>query len=108
MKEEDLQALTDSISSKLGEENAALIADDLGKLITQNHTVLDELSTKDEEIANLKKKNEQLVSANSSLLQQVPMGIDNTPKVEEREKSNEPFNYKSLMDKDGRLKRTLE
>ena len=36
MKEEILKGITDSITSKLGEENASIIADDIGKLYTAN------------------------------------------------------------------------
>ena len=36
MKEEDIKTITDSIKEKLGEESSALIADDLGLLLTKN------------------------------------------------------------------------
>ena len=108
MKEEDLKALTDSMSTKLGEEGAATIADDLGKLITQNNTVLENISNLNKEIDDLKAKNEKLVAANSSLLQQVPMGLDIKPTPDERDNGSEQIDFRKLFDEKGNFKKTLD
>ena len=50
MKEEDIKTITDSIKEKLGEENSALIADDLGLLLTKNVEIQKELVEKDNTI----------------------------------------------------------
>ena len=47
MNEEQITKISDSIKEKLGEEASALIADDLGILITQNKEVQEKLSNQD-------------------------------------------------------------
>lgn len=106
MKEEDIKTITDSIKEKLGEENSALIADDLGLLLTKNVEIQKELVEKDNTINEYKDKNEKLILANGKLLQSVPMGIDSS-KNEDEPKSSEPFNFKSLFDEKGNFKKTL-
>lgn len=103
MKEEDLQALTNSIKEKLGEESAALIADDLGVLITKNNEVVNTLDKQEKEITTLKDTNEKLVLANGSLLQQVPMGKKEEPVSEESTKKS--FNFSEMFDKHGNFKK---
>lgn len=100
MKEEDLKNTIDNIKTKLGEENSALISDDLGILITKNTEIQKEIKTKDEEISGLNDKVNKLVLANSSLLQQIPMGDEQPPKSK-KEDDDKPFSYKSLFDKKG-------
>lgn len=101
MKEEDLKNTIDNIKTKLGEENSALISDDLGILITKNTEIQKEIKTKDEEISGLNDKVNKLVLANSSLLQQIPMGDDPTTSKSKKEDDDKPFSYKSLFDKKG-------
>lgn len=103
MKDDELQGIIDSLSGKLGEENQALIVDDIGKLITINSGVVKELEMKDAEISKLKANNEKLITANGNLLQSLPLGKerekekeDDTPKV---------FDYRSLFNKDGTMKK---
>ena len=103
MKNEDLQALTDSIKEKLGEESAALIADDLGVLITRNNEVIETLDKQSKEITTLKDTNEKLVLANGSLLQQVPMGKKEEPISEESTKKS--FNFSEMFDEHGNFKK---
>lgn len=103
MKNEDLQALTDSIKEKLGEESAALIADDLGVLITKNNEVVETLDKQSKEITTLKDTNEKLVLANGSLLQQVPMGKKEEPISEESTKKS--FNFSEMFDEHGNFKK---
>ena len=102
MKDDELQAIIDSVSEKIGNENQALIADDMGKLITINSGIVNEMKKKDDEISKLKATNEKLIMANGNLLQSLPIGKepekieDDTPKV---------FDYRSLFNKDGSLKK---
>lgn len=107
MKEEDIKQITNSIKEKLGEENSALIADDLGLLLTKNIEVQKELVDKENTINDYKDKNEKLVLANGKLLQSVPMGIDNNSKTDDSSSSSEPFNFKSLFDEKGNFKKQL-
>lgn len=107
MKEEDLTNITNSIKEKLGEESTALIADDLGILITKNSEVLESIHNQETMISTLEEKNGKLVSANQSLLQQVPIGTKQVeqPKVESSETKS--FNFNSMFDKNGNFKHDL-
>lgn len=88
MQDNDLQAIIDSITEKVGTENSALIADDIGKLITINSSVVENLNKKDTEISKLTERNEKLIVANGNLLQSIPMGKE-TKKEEPKEEENE-------------------
>ena len=54
MTDEDLIKITDSMQEKLGTDNSALIADDIGLLITGNANSQQALRERDDEIARLK------------------------------------------------------
>lgn len=104
MKEEDITKISESIKEKLGEEATALIADDLGILITQNKEVQDMLEKQEKEITTLKDTNEKLVLANGNLLKQVPMAPaeEKTPENTSVKKS---FNFSEMFDKHGNFKK---
>ena len=103
MNSEELTKLSDSIKEKLGEEGAALIADDLGILITQNKEVQDLLQKQEDEITTLKDTNEKLVLANGNLLKQVPMGKAEDEKPKEEIKKS--FNFSEMFDEHGNFKK---
>ena len=106
MNNEELEVITNSIKSKLGDEATALIADDLGTLITKNTQVYNNLLSKNDEITKLKDDKEKLVIANGNLLQQVPM--TNPSSKEDKEDKQEDysnFNFRSLFDEKGRFKK---
>lgn len=105
MKDEELTKISDSIKEKLGEESAALIADDLGILLTQNKEVQELISKQENEITTLKDTNEKLVLANGNLLKQVPMGKSEPVKKESSEKKS--FNFKDMFDKHGNFRRDI-
>lgn len=107
MKEEDLQTITNSIKEKLGEEGTALIADDLGILITKNTQALDNISNKENEISSLKSTNEKLVLANGKLLQQIPMGTVANKEQEKEPQEKKSFNFRSCFDKNGNFKNDI-
>lgn len=105
MKEEDLKAFTDSIKEKLGEENMAMISDDLGTLMTHNSTAISEAMEKDKTLKTLRENNERLVMANANLLQQIPAHPDydsHQPKEEKEEVKS--FSFRSVFDEKGNFK----
>lgn len=73
MNSEDLKKITDSICEKIGSDNAGIIADDIGNLITQNESVNTKINNLESEITDLKSRNEKLISSNANLLKQVPV-----------------------------------
>lgn len=106
MKEDFLKGITDSISAKVGEENASIIADDIGKLITANKETIDNIDSLNKEVSTLKETNEKLVAANGSLLQQIPAvaDYDKHQKEEVTEEKKKTFNFRDMFDKNGNFK----
>ena len=102
MKDEELKAITDSIEEKIGNENSAIIADDLGKLFTLNKQTIDTISKLESEKTDLVNKNEKLITANGNLLQQIPMQKE---EIKQQEDEIKPFNYRSIFDEKGNIKR---
>ena len=102
MKEELLKGITDSITTKIGEENASIIADDIGKLITANKETIDNIDSLNKQVSTLKETNEKLVAANGSLLQQIP-AVANYDKHQSEEKTEvkKTFNFRDAFDKNG-------
>lgn len=105
MKEDILKGITSSISEKLGEENASIIADDIGKLITANTQTIETINSLESKINTLEETNKKLIQANGSLLQQIPAVADyekHQTAPEEEEKKT--FNFMSVFDKNGNFK----
>lgn len=106
MKEEDLKAFTDSIKEKLGEENMAIISDDLGSLLTHNATAINESLEKDKTLKTLKENNERLVMANANLLQQIPAHPDyETHQSKDEVEEKKSFSFRSVFDEKGNFKK---
>lgn len=108
MIEKEFEKITKSIQDKLGKENTSLIADDLGKLITDNATMNKDLRTRDERISKLEQDKEALITSNGNLLQQVAMGDDSSLINKNEPKDGEPpkpFDYRSVFDEKGNFKR---
>lgn len=105
MQSEELETITNSIKSKLGEDNVALIADDLGTLITRNIQVHNNLLEKDNEITKLKEEKEKLVVANGNLLQRIPIGTSSKAPKEDEDISKKSFNFRSVFDEKGNFKK---
>lgn len=108
MKEEVLKGITDSITSKIGEENAGVIADEIGKLFTANSQSIETIESLNKQVSTLKETNEKLVAANGSLLQQIPAVADyekHQTAPEEEEKKT--FNFKTMFDKHGNFRKDL-
>lgn len=107
MKEEDIKQITESIKTKLGEETYGTISDDIGILFTKNTEVQNQIVELNNDKDDLTEKVSKLTSANASLLNQIPRGIDDSKPVQIDEEPKEPFNFKSLFDEKGNFKKTL-
>lgn len=109
MQEKEFEKVTKSIQDKLGKENVGLIADDLGKLITDNASMNDLIKQKDEQISKLKLDKEALITTNGNLLQQVAMGdedsLSNKNESKKEDEPRKPFDYRSAFDEKGNFKR---
>lgn len=102
-----LDEITESIKTKLGDENVALIGDDLGMLITENNKSVNTINDLNKEVAILKDKNNLLTSANSRLLSQIPMEKDDPKEQKEKEEASKPkeFTLRDLFDAKGHFKK---
>ena len=103
-----LDEITNSIKTKLGDDNVALIGDDLGMLITENNKSVNTINDLNKQVENLTSKNEMLTSANSRLLTQIPMEKDEPKEQEQKEKSSvNSFSLMDLFDEKGHFKKRL-
>lgn len=102
-----LDDIANSIKTKLGDDNVALISDDLGMLITENNKSINTINELNETKKSLEDKNKLLVDANSRLLTQIPMEKDDAKEREEKEESSKPtiFSLKDLFDDKGHFKK---
>ena len=101
MKIEDY---TNKIQEKLGKEEASKIADDIANILSYDNKLQKDISDRNEEITKLKKDKDMLIEANGNLLQKVPFGREeDNSKEEETEKK--PFDFRSVFDENGRIKR---
>ena len=105
MKEEILKDITSSISEKLGEENASIIADDIGKLITANTQTIETINSLKEQVSTLEDTRDKLVKANASLLQQIPAVADyEKHQTAAEEEETKTFDFHTVFDKNGNFK----
>lgn len=99
----DLKKLTESIDEKLG-DNSAMIADDIGTILTGFESMNATIKSRDEEIAQLKADKEKLVLANGNLLKQIPVS-SNDDIEEDEEVTKKPFNFRDAFDEKGNFKK---
>lgn len=101
-----LDDITNSIKEKLGDDNVAIIGDDLGMLITENNKSINMINDLNNQVSTLEDKNKLLVDANSRLLTQIPMEKDEPRDKEEKEESKpKEFTLKDLFDSKGHFKK---
>ena len=103
----NIEEITNSIKTKLGDEEAGKIADDLASLLINDKTLNETINNKDKEIEKLKTDKDLLVSANANLLMKIPAGKDSDESFyDEGKKETEPkfFDFRQCF-KDGRFKR---
>lgn len=103
MDEKILDNFKSSLTEKLGDENIAMIADDLAMLDAGAKNSRQELANRSAEIADLKSRNEKLVTSQGNLLQQITMTKEEPEEVEEVEVKE--FNMHDYLNNDGSFKR---
>lgn len=103
MSNEYITEFTNNLKEKLGDTSYATISDDIGTLITKNNETITDITNKDNEISELKNRNEKLVLANGSLLKQIPVG--NVKKEENKEVPKEKITFTDLFDEKGHFKK---
>ena len=104
MDDEVLLKVTNSMEEKLGKDTSAMIADDIGLLISENEKTLKTLKEKDAKIEKLKADKEKLVLANGNLLRQIPMGEEEIKESVKTEEASKPINLKDAFTGNGMFK----
>lgn len=104
MDGKQLREITNSIDKKLGEDKSAIIADDIGTIMTGFETMSNEIAERDKTIAQLKEDNKKLVASNGNLLRQVTVTrIDDDE--EEKSVTKKEFNFRDAFDEKGNFKK---
>lgn len=68
---ENFNKTIDHIKEKVGEENSALISDELISLMTEHKSLTEQNNEKAEQIATLKSEKDDLVNANAKLFRRL-------------------------------------
>lgn len=101
MDDQRILELTGKIEETIGKENAAMISDTLGEILTGNSENMKAISERDATIKQLQDRNEKLVAANGALLQKIPMEKAETNVDSEEKKAPKKINLKDAFDKNG-------
>lgn len=102
----NIDEITNSIKTKLGEEESGKIADDLANLLIHDKSLNDTIKEKETSIEKLKSDKDLLVNANANLLLKIPAGKEGEDGFENPNKENEkkPFDFRQVF-KDGKFRR---
>lgn len=101
MSDDKIIELTGKIEETLGKENAAMISDTLGEILTGNSENMKALQERDAKIKALQDRNEKLVAANGALLQKIPAAKSEDNETETKESPKQKINLKDAFDSKG-------
>ena len=104
MDDAKILELTGKIEETLGKDNAAMISDTLGEILTGNSENMKAIASRDEKIKQLQDRNEKLVSANGALLQKVPMERSEDKSDSKEKEVPKKINLKDAFDAKGNFK----
>lgn len=104
---ETLSSIVDTIQEKLGKEESGKIADSLANILIIEEANSKTIQEKNDLIEKQKKDKEMLIEANGNLLLHQAQAKEEESFFEEgkKEKTNEPFDYRSIFDSKGKFKR---
>lgn len=107
MNDKEFSDITKSIEDKLDKDKSAIIADDLGRMMTGFETMQQQLKDRDKRIKELENDKEKLVLANGNLLKQIPVTRDDgdSNDNEDNKPSYENFDFKAALDDKGNFKK---
>ncbi len=98
-------SITESIKTKLGEEESAKILDDVANILVLEKSVNDSIVEKDKTIDKLKSDKNTLIEVNGNLIKKIPVGSDDDdngfgdPSI--KEEKPEIFDFRTVFDKRG-------
>ena len=106
MNDKEFIETLNNIDKKLEKDQAGMIADDIGTLMTGFDSLKKELKERDNKIKQLESDKEKLILSNSNLLKRVAVTPDDG---EEQQENNTPslanFNFKDAFDEKGNFKK---
>ena len=101
MSDDRVIELTSKIEETIGKENAAMISDTLGEILTGNTENMKAIAERDAQIKKLQDRNEKLVSANGALLQKLPVEKSFEDEPKSSEEAPKKINLKDAFDSKG-------
>lgn len=104
MDKEQFQKLMDKIKTTLGAENTAIVSNELAQVMAIYPASLDEVQKLKDEIEELKKEKENLITVNGQLLQRV--GFDSKQNESDEvitEKAEDVISFDDVIDEKGDL-----
>ena len=105
MKQEDFEKLQNTMSTKLGQDNFALITDELATMMTDNNLMNTQITDANKQIDKLKQDKQNLLETNGNLMQKITMGFDdNFVKKKEQETEVKKYNINDAFDEKGNFK----
>lgn len=105
MNDDKIIELTSRIEETIGKENAAMISDTLGEILTGNTENMKAIADRDAQIKTLQAKNDKLVAANGALLMKIPVAKSEPEESSNKEEAPKKINLKDAFDKKGNFLR---
>lgn len=103
MDGKQIRALTESIDKKLGEDKSAIIADDIGTIMTGFEDMSKQIADRDARIKELEEDKAKLVASNGNLLRQIPVFKED--EEEKEDVAKKPFDFRDAFDSEGNFKK---
>lgn len=100
----EIEEITNSIKTKLGEEASGKIADDIANLLIYDKNKNDKIKEDEQKIQTLNNDKDLLVKANANLLGKIPMGKEGDDEFESKPEAKKPFDYRTIFE-NGKFKR---
>lgn len=101
MKSKEFQDKMQSMLDTIGNDNANLILDDVGFLMTDNEKMNADLQAKDDEIQKLRNLNSTLQKVNGNLLQQISVADEQPSRSDEESEKRKSVDLRTCFDKNG-------
>ena len=95
--------LKETLEEKIGKENVAKISNEIAEVMAYEKASNDTIKEKDNLISKLNSDKDMLIEANGTLMQKLPREKEEKEKKEEEDKK--PFDFRTIFDENGKLKR---
>ncbi len=96
MSYEELETLTNGMRERLGEENSALVSEDLLNVLSSYKASLDRIAELEEENNKLKADKEELLKTNGKLFQKI--GFEKEEEAEEVAEESEEVSTEEIIE----------